>query len=88
MKEKSVQGWLERLKDMAYQMDNVVDEWSTAILQLQIKGAESASMSKKKVSSCIPSPSVEFTSFHSLFTLSFHSSVHIPYKLYRRGAYL
>ena len=34
--------------------------------------------------------SVEFTSFHSLFTLSFHSSVHIPYicKLYRRGAYL
>ena len=33
---------------------------------------------------------VEFTSFHSLFTLSFHSSVHIPYtcELYRRGAYL
>ncbi|KAL6335492.1 hypothetical protein AAG906_029735 [Vitis piasezkii] len=56
VKEKSVQGWLERLKDMAYQMDDVVDEWSTAILQLQIKGAESASMSKKKVSSCIPSP--------------------------------
>ena len=56
MKEKSVKGWLERLKDTAYQMDDVVDEWSTAILQLQIKGAESASMSKKKVSSCIPSP--------------------------------
>ncbi|RVW83214.1 putative disease resistance protein RGA3 [Vitis vinifera] len=56
VKEKSVQGWLERLKDMAYQMDDVVDEWSTAILQLQIEGAESASMSKKKVSSCIPSP--------------------------------
>ena len=34
--------------------------------------------------------SVEFTSLHSLFTLSFHSSVHIPYicKLYQRGAYL
>ncbi|KAL6334764.1 hypothetical protein AAG906_021423 [Vitis piasezkii] len=56
VKEKAVKGWLERLKDMAYQMDDVVDEWSTAILQLQIKGAESASMSKKKVSSCIPSP--------------------------------
>ncbi|KAL6334732.1 hypothetical protein AAG906_021391 [Vitis piasezkii] len=55
VKEKSVQGWLEKLKDMAYQMDDVVDEWSTAILQLQIEGAESASMSKKKVSSCIPS---------------------------------
>ncbi|KAL6335425.1 hypothetical protein AAG906_029668 [Vitis piasezkii] len=56
VKEKSVQGWLERLKDMAYQMDDVVDEWSTAILQLQIEGAENASMSTKKVSSCIPSP--------------------------------
>ncbi|KAL6334740.1 hypothetical protein AAG906_021399 [Vitis piasezkii] len=49
VKEKSVQGWLEKLKDMAYQMDDVVDEWSTAILQLQIEGAESASMSKKKI---------------------------------------
>ena len=36
------------------------------------------------------SSSVEFTSFHSLFTLAFHSSVHIPYtrELYRRRAYL
>ena len=34
--------------------------------------------------------SVEFTSFHSLFTLTFHFSVHILYarELYRRGAYL
>ena len=56
VKEKSVQGWLERLKDMAYQMDDVVDEWSTVILQLQIEEAENASMSTKKVSSCIPSP--------------------------------
>ena len=34
--------------------------------------------------------SVEFTSFHSLFTLTFHFSVHISYtrELYRRGAYL
>ncbi|KAJ9692792.1 hypothetical protein PVL29_011739 [Vitis rotundifolia] len=54
--EKSVQGWLERLKDMAYQMDDVLDEWSTAILQLQMEGAENASMSKNKVSSSIPSP--------------------------------
>ncbi|RVW64723.1 putative disease resistance protein RGA4 [Vitis vinifera] len=56
VKEKSVQGWLERLKDMAYQMDDVVNEWSTVILQLQIEGAENASISTKKVSSCIPSP--------------------------------
>ena len=34
--------------------------------------------------------SVEFTSFHSLFTLTFHFSVHVPCTrdLYRRGAYL
>ena len=34
--------------------------------------------------------SVEFTSLHSLFTLTFHSSVHVPYtrELYRREAYL
>ncbi|RVW70982.1 putative disease resistance protein RGA3 [Vitis vinifera] len=28
VKEKSVQGWLERLKDMAYEMMDVLDEWS------------------------------------------------------------
>ena len=34
--------------------------------------------------------SVEFTSFHSLFTLLFHSSAHFlcTRELYRRGAYL
>ena len=34
--------------------------------------------------------SVESFSFHSLFTLSFRSSIHIPYtrEVYRRGAYL
>ena len=36
------------------------------------------------------SSSVKCTSFHSLFTLVFHSSVHVPCtrELYRRGAYL
>ena len=45
-------------------------------------------------STCIPLgvfffSSVEFTSFYSLLTLSFHSSVRIPYtrELYRRWAY-
>ena len=51
VQEKSVQGWLEKLKDMAYQMDDEVDEWSIAILRSQIQGAEKASMSEKKVSS-------------------------------------
>ena len=48
MQEKSVEGWLEKLKDMAYQMDDVVDEWSTSILRSQIT---------KVNSSWIPSPS-------------------------------
>ncbi|KAL6334748.1 hypothetical protein AAG906_021407 [Vitis piasezkii] len=56
VKEKSVQGWLERLKDMAYEMEDVLDEWSIAILQFQMEAVENASTSKKKVSSCIPSP--------------------------------
>ena len=54
VKEKSVQGWLERLKDMAYQMDDVVDEWSTAILQLQIEGAENHVYEEGKLLHSLP----------------------------------
>ena len=65
VKEKSVQGWLEKLKDMAYQMDDVVDEWSTAVLRSsQMEGAENASINskkkKKKVSYCVFSPCLCF----------------------------
>ncbi|KAJ9692780.1 hypothetical protein PVL29_011731 [Vitis rotundifolia] len=60
VKEKSVQGWLERLKDMAYEMGDVLDEWSIAILQFQMEGVENASTSKKKVSFCMPSPCICF----------------------------
>eukprot|EP00261_Vitis_vinifera_P023094 XP_010654834.1 PREDICTED: putative disease resistance protein RGA4 isoform X2 [Vitis vinifera] len=48
VKEKSVRGWLENLKDMAYEMEDVLDEWSIAILQFQMEGVENASTSKKK----------------------------------------
>ncbi|KAL6334537.1 hypothetical protein AAG906_018037 [Vitis piasezkii] len=41
-------------------MDDVLDEWSTSLLKSQIERAESPSMSKKKVSSCIPSPCICF----------------------------
>ncbi|WJZ94950.1 hypothetical protein VitviT2T_013756 [Vitis vinifera] len=60
--EERVKVWLERLKDMAYQMEDVVDEWSTAILKLQIERVENAAMPKKKVSSCciIPPPFICF----------------------------
>nr|CAN71670.1 hypothetical protein VITISV_006248 [Vitis vinifera] len=60
VKEKSVQGWLERLKDMAYEMMDVLDEWSIAIFQFQIEGVENASTSKTKVSFCMPSPFIRF----------------------------
>ncbi|KAL6334555.1 hypothetical protein AAG906_018894 [Vitis piasezkii] len=58
--EEPVKVWLERLKDIAYQMDDVLDEWSTAFLKSQIERVESPSMPKKKVSSCIPSPCICF----------------------------
>ncbi|KAJ9692915.1 hypothetical protein PVL29_011837 [Vitis rotundifolia] len=60
VKEELVKVWLQRLKDIAYQMDDVLDEWSTSLLKSQIERPESPSMSKKKVSSCIPSPSICF----------------------------
>ncbi|XP_034695656.1 putative disease resistance protein RGA3 [Vitis riparia] len=60
VKEELVKVWLQRLKDIAYQMDDVLDEWSTSLLKSQIERAESPSMSKKKVSSCIPSPCICF----------------------------
>uniref|UniRef100_F6HXM1 Disease resistance protein RGA3 n=1 Tax=Vitis vinifera TaxID=29760 RepID=F6HXM1_VITVI len=60
VKDKSVQGWLESLKDMAYEMEDVLDEWSIAILQFQMEGVENASTSKKKVSFCMPSPCICF----------------------------
>ncbi|XP_034695239.1 putative disease resistance protein RGA4 [Vitis riparia] len=60
VKEKSVRGWLENLKDMAYEMEDVLDEWSIAILQFQMEGVENASTSKKKVSFCMPSPFICF----------------------------
>ncbi|KAJ9692903.1 hypothetical protein PVL29_011825 [Vitis rotundifolia] len=60
VKEELVKVWLQRLKDIAYQMDDVLDEWSTSLLKSQIERPESPSMSKKKVSSCIPSPCICF----------------------------
>ena len=60
VREELVKVWLQRLKDIAYQMDNVLDEWSTSLLKSQIERPESPSMSNKKVTSCIPSPCICF----------------------------
>ncbi|GFP95128.1 putative disease resistance protein rga4 [Phtheirospermum japonicum] len=36
-KEKSVRGWLVRLEDASYEMEDVLDEWYTALLKFQIQ---------------------------------------------------
>ncbi|RVW83204.1 putative disease resistance protein RGA1 [Vitis vinifera] len=60
--EELVKVWLERLKDISYQMDDVVDGWNTALLKLQI-GAENPCIPKPKISSCLPSPCVASNKF-------------------------
>ncbi|PRQ20162.1 putative P-loop containing nucleoside triphosphate hydrolase, leucine-rich repeat domain, L [Rosa chinensis] len=52
--EARVRDWLEKLKDVSYEMDDVLDEWNTEILKQQLEEGESASVTKKKV--CFPTP--------------------------------
>lgn len=56
VKDEAVKIWLEDLKGLAYDMDNVLDEWSSSILKVQIQGVDNALTHKKKVCSCIPFP--------------------------------
>ncbi|PRQ20599.1 putative P-loop containing nucleoside triphosphate hydrolase, leucine-rich repeat domain, L [Rosa chinensis] len=46
--EARVRGWLQKLKDVSYEMDDVLDEWNTEILKQQVE------QGKKKV--CFPTP--------------------------------
>ncbi|GKV28590.1 hypothetical protein SLEP1_g37613 [Rubroshorea leprosula] len=48
----SVRDWLNKLKEVSYDIENVLDEWSTAIFKSKLE--------KKKVCSFIPSPSFCF----------------------------
>ncbi|KAI5337424.1 hypothetical protein L3X38_016695 [Prunus dulcis] len=61
VKEVDVRQWLERLKDVSYEMDDLLDEWSTEILKQQIQqqeeaGNASSTSTTKKVCFCIPAP--------------------------------
>ncbi|KAL6285935.1 hypothetical protein ACE6H2_010325 [Prunus campanulata] len=62
VKEMDVRQWLERLKDVSYEMDDVLDEWSTEILKQQIQqqekeaGNAGSTSTTKKVCFCIPAP--------------------------------
>ncbi|PIA40633.1 hypothetical protein AQUCO_02400001v1, partial [Aquilegia coerulea] len=55
--DKSVKDWFEQLKDIAYDVDDVLDEWHTRILQqIATSDDSSTSKSKKKVFACFSSP--------------------------------
>ncbi|XVF25083.1 hypothetical protein REPUB_Repub13aG0183300 [Reevesia pubescens] len=51
MKEEAVKVWLEKLKSISYDMDDVLDEWNISILKSQIDQlVQKPSLLKKKVS--------------------------------------
>ncbi|PRQ50290.1 putative P-loop containing nucleoside triphosphate hydrolase, leucine-rich repeat domain, L [Rosa chinensis] len=55
VKEDSVRRWLNNLKEVSYEVDDVVDEWSTEILKQQIENqGDNAIVPKKKVCFSIP----------------------------------
>ena len=37
VKERAVSLWLEKLKEVSYEMDDVLDEWNTAMIKLEIE---------------------------------------------------
>ncbi|PRQ20752.1 putative P-loop containing nucleoside triphosphate hydrolase, leucine-rich repeat domain, L [Rosa chinensis] len=47
--EARVRDWLQNLKDVSYEMDDVLDEWNTEILKQQVEEGENAFVTKKKV---------------------------------------
>ncbi|RVW58898.1 putative disease resistance protein RGA4 [Vitis vinifera] len=64
VKDEAVKIWLEDLKGLAYDMDNVLDEWSSSILKVQIQGVDNALTHKKKVCSCSPFPCFPIRGIH------------------------
>ncbi|OMO66626.1 hypothetical protein COLO4_30476 [Corchorus olitorius] len=61
VKEKAVKIWLDKLQNVAYNMEDVLDEWNTAILKLQIPRddpSSSTSTLTSKVRSLIQLPSL------------------------------
>ncbi|KAF2301109.1 hypothetical protein GH714_020147 [Hevea brasiliensis] len=48
-KEASVKLWLHRLKDISFDIDDVLDEWSTAIYKSQIEPSQEAPEPKRKI---------------------------------------
>ncbi|KAH9688997.1 hypothetical protein KPL70_015302 [Citrus sinensis] len=61
VKEETVRLWLDQLRDACYDMEDVLGEWNTARLKLQIDGVDDhlndALVPKKKVCSLFPAAS-------------------------------
>ncbi|KAJ6882795.1 disease resistance protein RGA4 isoform X1 [Populus alba x Populus x berolinensis] len=49
VRDKAVRDWLDKLKDACYDMDDVLDEWSTAILRWKMEEAEENTHSRQKI---------------------------------------
>ncbi|KAJ6882816.1 disease resistance protein RGA3 isoform X2 [Populus alba x Populus x berolinensis] len=49
VKEKAVRDWVDKLKDVCYDMDDVLDEWSTAIVRWKMEEAEENTRSLQKM---------------------------------------
>ncbi|TXG68912.1 hypothetical protein EZV62_003847 [Acer yangbiense] len=52
----AVRGWLDKLKDASYDMDDVLDEWNTAILKLQGERRKAESKFEKRIWVCVSDP--------------------------------
>uniref|UniRef100_A0A6N2MXS3 NB-ARC domain-containing protein n=1 Tax=Salix viminalis TaxID=40686 RepID=A0A6N2MXS3_SALVM len=50
VKDKAVKVWLDKLKDVCYDMDDVLDEWSTAILTWEMDEENTRSRKKMRCS--------------------------------------
>ena len=76
VQHKAVKLWLDNLKEASYEMDNVLDEWNTAMIKLEIEKEEEhenddntfvlKKKKKNKVCSFIPSPSRCFSQVNKL----------------------
>ncbi|GKV33012.1 hypothetical protein SLEP1_g41569 [Rubroshorea leprosula] len=54
MKERSIKIWLESLKEVCYDMEDVLDEWNTALLKLQLDESDQKNFSFFKGKVCCP----------------------------------
>ncbi|KAG5547170.1 hypothetical protein RHGRI_012997 [Rhododendron griersonianum] len=58
--DRVVQDWLRKLKDAAYEVDDILDEYSTEILRWESKGQSSGSLKKVGTSLLYPFKNVKF----------------------------